>query len=219
MENTVGLLIRGFVKIEDDDTGEEILTTCNDIHHGNASAVIANALVGDQNSLITYMAFGNGGTASSGAQITYKPARVGSIENSVASLYSTTYVKRLTNQSSVSVNPNANAVVPPNQAVTTYKDIVCTVVLGYGDGAPAGQEVMDNALSNSTPFVFDEMAVYAGPSTALFGDDTVAANDIVNFVNDSTTKMMTHVIFHPVQKSQNRNLKITYTIRIQMGEL
>jgi hypothetical protein len=29
--------------------------------------------------------------------------------------------------------------------------------------------------------------------------------------------MLTHVIFHPVQKSANRSLEIIYTLRIQMG--
>ena len=34
-------------------------------------------------------------------------------------------------------------------------------------------------------------------------------------INDAT--MLTHVIFHPVQKSQNRIIEIVYTVRIQLS--
>ena len=33
--------------------------------------------------------------------------------------------------------------------------------------------------------------------------------------NDST--MLTHVIFHPVQKSANRTIEIIYTVRVQLN--
>ena len=32
---------------------------------------------------------------------------------------------------------------------------------------------------------------------------------------DGTGKLLTHVVFHPVQKSLNRLLQIDYTIRVQ----
>jgi hypothetical protein len=209
----------GMVKIEDNDTGEVLVDKENAIHFGNMSSAIANALVGDENSFITYMAFGNNGTTVSGSQITYKPARVSSVENLGASLYSTTFIRKLTNSSSDPITPNYNVTVPLTQTSASYKDIVATVLLDTGDGNPTGQDVIDNATDNTSAFVFDEIGMYAGQDDALVSTGTSDLSTIASFINDSSTKMLTHVIFHPVQKSQNRSLKITYTIRIQMGEL
>ena len=48
-------------------------------------------------------------------------------------------------------------------------------------------------------YVFDELGVF---TNATSFDDS---------------KMLTHVIFHPVQKSQNRVIEIIYTIRVQLS--
>jgi hypothetical protein len=66
--------------------------------------------------------------------------------------------------------------------------------LDYGE--PDGQEAFDNSVDMSGNFVFDELG-------------------LVSFSPSGTGKLLTHVIFHPVQKSLNRLLQIDYTIRIQ----
>jgi hypothetical protein len=50
--------------------------------------------------------------------------------------------------------------------------------------------------------VFDELSLFIYPT-----DNT----------NITTSKMLTHVVFHPVQKSQNRIIEIIYTVRIQLS--
>jgi hypothetical protein len=49
--------------------------------------------------------------------------------------------------------------------------------------------------------VFDELGLLSNYGTDVNG--TVI------------TKLLTHVIFHPVQKSLNRQIQIDYTVRIQ----
>jgi hypothetical protein len=79
---------------------------------------------------------------------------------------------------------------------TVYTDILVTCLLDYGE--PAGQQAFDNSPFTEDTFVFDELGLKgwsaAGPGTG---------------------KLLTHVIFHPVQKSLNRLIQIEYTVRIQ----
>jgi hypothetical protein len=76
----------------------------------------------------------------------------------------------------------------------TYSDILVSCLLDYGE--PLEQEAFDNSQDLSGNFVFDELGLKAYSPTG-------------------TGKLLTHVIFHPVQKSLNRLLQIDYTIRIQ----
>jgi hypothetical protein len=69
-------------------------------------------------------------------------------------------------------------------------------LLDYGE--PAGQTAFDNNATTTDLFAFDELGL-KGWSAAGAG----------------TGKLLTHVIFHPVQKSLNRLIQIEYTVRIQ----
>jgi len=80
-----------------------------------------------------------------------------------------------------------------------YSDILIQCLLDYGE--PAGQTAFDNGTQLESTYTFDEIGILAD-----YGTDT-AGND--------QTRLLTHVIFHPVQKSLNRQIQIDYTIRIQ----
>ena len=59
----------------------------------------------------------------------------------------------------------------------------------------------DNGTQLESPYVFDELGLLAFNGTDSVGNEL--------------TKLITHVIFHPVQKSLNRQIQIDYTVRIQ----
>jgi hypothetical protein len=72
-------------------------------------------------------------------------------------------------------------------------------LLDYGE--PSGQFAFDNATDTESEFTFDELGLLANYGTD--GDGNIM------------TQLITHVVFHPVQKSLNRTIEIQYTIRIQ----
>ena len=76
-----------------------------------------------------------------------------------------------------------------------YTDILVTCLLDYGE--PAGQQPFDNSTNFNGDYVFDELGLKAWQGST------------------SELMLITHVIFHPVQKSLNRQIQIDYTVRIQ----
>ena len=78
-----------------------------------------------------------------------------------------------------------------------FTEIVCTCTLDYGE--PTGQASFDNTADFNGSYVFDELGLKSWEGTE----------------NGATNKLITHVIFHPVQKSLNRLIQIDYTLRIQ----
>jgi len=81
-----------------------------------------------------------------------------------------------------------------------YTDILVSCLLDYGE--PSGQQAFDNSTDLNGEYVFDELGL-RGAST----DGTVGLL--------STGLLLTHVVFHPVQKALNRLIQIDYTVRIQ----
>ena len=188
--------IRGFIKISDvtDVNNPEILVQKeNAIHYENFSQALANSVTNRSTGYIEEMHFGNGGTAvDSTGVITYlTPNNTGS--NS--SLYNQTYYKSINDLSALNNDTARNKIVVRHTTGNKYTDIIVTSLLDYGE--PSGQAAFDNTTTMSDTYVFDEIGLFSWEGTAGSGN------------------LLTHVIFHPVQKSLNRLIQIDYTIRIQ----
>ena len=192
----MGINVSGHIVIRDAETGEELVNKRNAIHYGNMAFVVAQALNNEPNSFIKFMAFGNGATSvDTAGRVVYKTPRVTESVESGANLYSRTFFKSLRENApgnSIEIVPGAS-----------FSDIVVTCTLGFGE--PAGQELFDSSVNNEGEFVFDELALFTAPTT---GTD---ANNI------DAAKMLTHVVFHPVQKSANRVIEVVYTVRVQLS--
>ena len=185
--------IEGFVKITDPVSGEVLVDKKNAIHYENISIAMAQTLSDRNLGYIYLMAFGNGGSAvDPTGVITYLPPNT---TGQNADLYNQTYTKVVDDNSAADTDPNYNKMTVLHTSGNVYTDILVTCLLDYGE--PAGQQAFDNSTNFNGEYVFDELGLqcWNGSATDLF--------------------LITHVIFHPVQKSLNRQIQIDYTLRIQ----
>ena len=185
-----GLNVSGHILITDKETGEELVNKRNAIHYGNMARVVALALKNADNEYINFIAYGSGGTSvDTSGKVLYKNPRVSESFDASGSLYNRTHEKSFTTQ-------DDNNKIEVIQGAS-YSDLKITSTLGYAE--PSGQELFDTSTDNEGDYVFDELGLFTNASD----------------INDAT--MLTHVIFHPVQKSQNRIIEIVYTVRIQLS--
>ena len=189
--------IEGFVKVFDPNSGKIFVDKKNAIHYENMSISLAETLSNRTSAQgggwIYEMAFGNGGSSVDPTGIiTYLPPNTTGIN---ADLYNETYAKVVDDNSAADTDPTNNKMTVLHTAGKVYTDILVSCLLDYGE--PPGQQAFDNSPNFNGEYVFDELGLkaWAGSATDL--------------------RLLTHVIFHPVQKSLNRQIQIDYTVRIQ----
>ena len=187
-----GVFMQGHIKIWDPTTGEVIVDKRNAIHYENMSTALANSLANKTTGFVHEMAFGNGGTTVDPTGIiTYlTPNSTGTN----ATLYNQTYSKIVDDRSVSNLDPQRNKIETRHVNGTNYTDVLVTCLLDYGE--PNGQDAVDAASATDSLYVFDELG-------------------LVSYSPSGTGKLLTHVIFHPVQKSLNRLIQIDYTVRVQ----
>ncbi len=219
-DETGGVRMEGHILIRDiTDEKEpiELVNKRNAIHFGNMAKHLAQTLAGKANYDIHYMGFGNGGSnVNTLGKITYKTTNVSEAPDDTSptsNLYALKYFKVVDDlaASNTATSKNKIEVLPSS---TSYTDIKVTCTLEFGE--PSVQSNFDNSTDFTDDFVFDELG--------LFSLDVATGNEIAGTATDAATildfnskcYMLTHVIFHPIQKSLNRIIEIVYTIRIQM---
>lgn len=193
MMPTIPVSVQGFLKIYDPNDGEVFVDKKNAIHYENMSIALAQTLADKNIGYIYAMAFGNGGSSvDPTGVITYLPPNT---VGQNADLYNQTYIKVVDNNSIANTDPTRNNLTVLHTSGNVYTDVLVTCLLDYGE--PAGQQAFDNSTNFNGEYVFDELGLksWEGQSNELM--------------------LITHVIFHPVQKSLNRQIQIDYTVRIQ----
>jgi len=193
-KDVTGIHIEGHIKIFDPVSKEVFINKRNAIHYENFSQALAQSISNSGQGIINQMVFGNGGTyVDPTGIITYlTPNSTGSN----AGLYNQTYSKVVDSASSLNSDPTRNFMETRHVTGTNYTDILVTCLLDYGENI-TGQSAFDVTSNNNAPAVFDELGLVS-----------------YNYTTNSPT-LLTHVIFHPVQKSLNRLIQIDYTVRIQ----
>jgi hypothetical protein len=189
---TAGWHFEGHIKIFDPETGEIFQDKRNAIHYENMSVAMVNALSNQGQGWIYQMAFGSGGTTvDPTGLITYLTPNTIGVNTG---LYNQTYAKVVDQNATENVDPTRNKMEIRHVSGATYSDIVISCLLDYGE--PVGQQAFDNSQDMNSNFVFDELG-------------------LKSYNPNGTGKLLTHVVFHPVQKSLNRLLQVDYTIRVQ----
>jgi hypothetical protein len=182
------IMVQGHITIWDPATGEILQDKSNAIHYENMSEALAQSLGNKGTGFIQNMAFGNGATAvDSTGVITYLPTNT---FGQNAGLYNQTYSKIVDNTSALNLDPARNYLEIRHTPGLIYTDIFVSCLLDYAE--PSDQQAFDNSSTMQGSYVFDELGLLS-----------------------STGKLLTHVIFHPVQKALNRLIQIDYTVRIQ----
>lgn len=189
-----GIRLQGHIKIFDPETKEVFVDKRNAIHYENFSIALASGVSNQESGVIAEMVFGNGGSRIDPTGIiSYLTPNT---SGSGAALYNQTYYKTVDGRNPNSLDPSRNFMEVRHIAGTTYSDVLVSCLLDFGE--PSDQAAFDNETNQEGTYVFDELGLKSysvlGPNTGL---------------------LLTHVIFHPVQKSLNRLIQIDYTIRVQ----
>ena len=181
--------IEGHIKIWDPDSGEVLVRRRNAINFENMSIALASLLANEAGNTGTHsvatMRFGNGGTTIDGLGTVTYKAT--NTNSASGALYNQTFSQSVDEAVTGSAD---NGTEVSHTAPNTYSDVVITCTLDFA--GVTGEDLTDTATNMNDTYVFDELAVYSGN------------NDL-----------LTHVIFHPVQKSANRKIQVIYTLRIR----
>jgi hypothetical protein len=189
---TGGFHFEGHIKIFDPETKEVYIDKRNAIHYENMSVAMVQSLSNQGLGTVYQMVFGSGGTiVDPTGLITYLTPNTIGVNSS---LYNQTYTKIVDQNATENVDPIRNKMEVRHISGATYSDILISCLLDYGE--PLEQEAFDNSVDMDGNFVFDELG-------------------LKSYNPNGDGKLLTHVVFHPVQKSLNRLLQIDYTIRVQ----
>lgn len=196
--------IEGHLKIWDDATGEILVDKRNAVNTENISIALAQSMAGAGGGIYE-IHFGSGGTVVNDLGVlTYNSPRVTSTS---AELYNPVYFKVVdANDTANNTNPSNNYMTSNHVNGLQYTDIVVNAVLDYTEPqvsdtvfnlAGIEQGATDTAEDFSGAFVFDEIGLKSR------GTDL------------NTGLLLTHIVFHPVQKSANRLFRVRYTCRVR----
>ena len=195
LEENQNTKVAGHIKILDPETGEVFVDKRNAINYENMSIALAYSLAGLTSGdgvtgdpySILQLGFGNGGVNVTGTG--NLSYRATNTSTVSGQLYNQTYVKNVDHSQT---EDTENNIVISHVGGNNYSDIVITATLGYNE--PSDQDEFDTAVDNNGDYVFDELGIKL-----------------------QTGEYISHVIFHPVQKSANRKIQVIYTVRITAG--
>tara|TARA_B100000900_G_scaffold416011_1_gene448476 strand:- start:3796 stop:4389 length:594 start_codon:yes stop_codon:yes gene_type:complete len=193
-EDKTTIQIDGHVLIKDVDSQEVLLDQHNAINYENISQAIVRLLANQQTSsnhdFVNKMHFGNGGSSIDGSgTVTYLSPNTNS---ATGVLHNKTFEKIVDPNDAGVDTSTTNTMATSHTSGDLFSDLVVTCTLNYNE--PSGQDTLDTATNISGTYIFDELGLYT-----------------------ATGNLLTHIIFHPIQKSANRQIQVIYTVRVRAG--
>ena len=197
------------VLIRDAETNEVLVDTKNDVHPQNLARVIARGLAGEPNNNIFRIGLGNGGTYNESITDTtrFNPPNTTGTQ---AKLYNETYFELVS-----AGNSTTSAASTTDITSTVQIEIILDPSepgvdqwLTDASGAGSATNPVNPQLPGSTAYVyeFDELALFA--QNPLWSSGSTTENEFL---------LLTHVIFHPIAKTQNRKQILNYSLTISVS--
>jgi len=197
-----------FIVIKDLDSGKILRQGHNAIHRENMSIAIASGLARDNySSFISEMHFGRGASiVSDTGIITYRKPN---ITGTNANLYNTVYFRVVDDEDLNNPDFEFNFTKQSHTTGTDFAETTVTATLDYTEPlvndsifniVNGTQQSLDATTSVDGEFVFDEIGLKTRGVAGL-----------------NTGNLLTHFIFHPVEKQANDRIQIVYALRVQAG--
>ena len=196
-----------FIVITDLDTGKVLCEGKNAIHTENMSTAIAQSLARGIGSFISEMHFGSGASITgTDGTITYKKPNVTGQD---ATLHNTKYFRVVDEDDANNPDTTANKVSITHTTGTGYADTLVVATLDYADPGVDDsvynivdntQQSLDATTSVTGEMVFDEIGLKTRGTSGL-----------------NSGNLLTHFIFHPVEKQSNQRIQVAYTLRVRAG--
>lgn len=188
LSDSSNIRFEGHIKIIDVNDDIVIVDKRNAINYPNFAKALTDILTNQPNLYaINTMAFGNDGVSVDA--LGEVTYKTPKTDGQTGGLYNETYEKIVNNAPDIDIDNNIDSIYTTGNS---FSDLVITATLDYDE--PSGQPDFDNSENVETDYTFNEIGL-----------------------KSSEGEYLTHVIFHPVLKSQNRKIKIIYTIRIAVG--
>lgn len=198
--------VEGFVLIKDITNDRVLYQGRNAIHQENMSVALAQALSRGTGSFVSEMWFGCGAAIiATDGTISYRKPNVNGVN---ADLYQPTYFRVIDETDYNRAAESTDNVTIGHVAGTNYADTVVTVTLSNTDPLKGASEfnLYDYTNGSLEATVYDGEFEFNEIGLKTKGDNGLKSG-----------KLLTHFIFHPVQKSADQTIQIVYTLRVRAG--
>jgi len=198
--------VEGFVVIKDLTNDRILYQGRNAVHQENMSIALAQALCRAPGSFISEMWFGCGAAIiATDGTITYRKPNITGPD---ADLYQPTYFRVIDESDYNRAAESTDNITISHVSGTNYADTIVTATLNNTDPLKGSNEFNLYDYTNGSleatiydgEFEFNEIGLKTKGNSGL-----------------KSGKLLTHFIFHPVQKNSEQTIQIVYTLRVRAG--